>query len=72
MTKEIKKLSTILISEIENLVDNIDYYSEDENNEIEEFQDDLTYTNKQRLEKQETWYDKMFEKYKKAEKPLSV
>ena len=68
MTKEIKELSKILITEIQKLIDNIDYYEEEENNEIEDFQDDSTYTNKQRLQKQETWYDQMFEKHKKAEK----
>ena len=61
MTKEIKELSNILVTEIQKLIENIDYFADDI--KFEEFEDDSTYSNKERFHKQETWYDKMHEKY---------
>ena len=61
MTKEIKELSNTLITEIQKLIANIEYLSDD--NKFENFQDDSTYSNKERLQKQETWYDQIHEKY---------
>ena len=61
MTKEIKELSYQLISEIQKLIEDIDYFSND--NEIKDFQDNEKYSNEKRLQKQETWYDQMHEKY---------
>ena len=65
MTKEIKELSKNLIIELQKLIENIDYFGDDDENNFEEYQDDLTDSNEQRLQKQETWYDQIYEKYLK-------
>ena len=67
MTKEIKELSNTLVTEIQKLIENIDYFADNDIN-FEDFEDDSTISNKKRLKKQETWYDQMYEKYSKAEK----
>ena len=67
MTKEIKELSNVLITEIQKLIENIDYFGDDQN-KFKDYQDDSTDSNEKRLRKQETWYDKMHEKYLKVEK----
>ena len=63
MSKEIKDLSRNLITEIQKLVDYIDCSNEYENEDFEDFQDNSTYTNEQKLQKQESWYDQTHEKY---------
>ena len=62
MTKEIKELSNVLIVEIQKLIDNIEYFGDDDN-KFEEYQDDVKDSVEKRLQKQETWYDQMDEKY---------
>ena len=62
MTKEIKELSNQLISEIQKLIENIEYFSDNENT-FEEFEDDSIDSNPKRLQKQVTWYDQMHGKY---------
>ena len=59
MTKQIKELSNTLITEIQKLVEVIENSPDDK---FENFKDDPIYSNKKRLEKQETWYDQMHEK----------
>ena len=67
MTKEIKELSNQLITELQKLIENIDYFC-DNDNEIKDYEDDKNDSNQKRFQKQETWYDQMYEKYLKTEK----
>ena len=62
MTKEIKELSNTLITEIQKLIESIDYFADD-SGKIEDFEDNPYYSNQERLQKQETWYDQIHEKY---------
>jgi hypothetical protein len=55
-----------LITEIQKLIYNIEYLSDDDS-EIKEFKDNPNDTNIKRFQNQERWYDQIFEKYLKAE-----
>ena len=68
MTKELKELSNQLISEIQKITENIEYLTENQNKNFDEFEDDENDSNEKKLQKQETWYDQMYEKYEKADK----
>ena len=50
-------MSRNLITEIQKLIDNIEYYVEEHYYEIEDYQDDKNDENYKKLQKQETWYD---------------
>ena len=65
MTEELKELSNTLIIEIQKFVDNIKNFVDD-NNEIKDIEYDENDSNEKKLQKQETWFDQMHEKYLKA------
>ena len=68
MIKQFKETSKSLNYEIQILIENIKYSKYDENNLIKEFEDNLNDSNEKRLKNQETWYDQMYEQFKRTEK----
>ena len=70
MSKEIKDISKSIIHELHKLIDTIEDSININNNQLQEYQDNPNDSNEKRLQKQETWYDKMFEKYMKIDKMI--
>ena len=63
MIQELKNISQILITEINKIIENIEELLKYESIVDINYQDDPNDSIEKRLQKQETWYDLMFENY---------
>ena len=70
MADKLLKISEKLRREIKILMNEIQELGFDIENEIEEYKDNYNDSHEKRLQKQETWYDKAYERYVKCEKIL--